>query len=74
MRLEIIDLCDFYFEMIDMNNDKDFKQSNKVKFDVLEEEERERVLEALKINRGAFRGNVEGLCLWESFGESEEAG
>ena len=37
------------------------------------EEERERVLEALKINRGAFQWNVEGLCLQEIFGESEES-
>ena len=63
MSLEITDLCKFYFEMIDLNNDKSCKQSNQVKFDFLEEEERERVLEALKINRGAFRWNVEGLCL-----------
>ena len=63
MSLEIIDLCKFYFEMIDLNNDKACKQSNQVKFVFLEEEERERVLEALKINRGAFRWNVEGLCL-----------
>ena len=49
--------------MIDINNDKDCKQINQVKFYFLEEEERERVLEALKINHGAFRWNVEGLCI-----------
>ena len=54
MSPEKTDLCKFYFEMIDLNNDRACKQSNQVKFDCLEEEERERVLEALKINRGAF--------------------
>ena len=63
MRLEIKYLCKFYFEIIDMNNDKAYKQNNQVKFYFLEEEERERVMEALKINRAAFRWNVEGLCL-----------
>ena len=33
MSLEIIDLCKFYFNMIDLNNDKACKQSNQVKFD-----------------------------------------
>ena len=63
MNLEIIDLCKFYFKIIDLNDDKACKQSNQVKFDFLEEEERERVLEALKINRGDFRWNAKGLCL-----------
>ena len=59
MSLEITDLFKFYFEMIDLNNDKSCKQINQVKFDFLEEEERERVLEALKIIRGAFEWNFE---------------
>ena len=31
MSLEIIDLCKFYFNIIDLNNDKACKQSNQVK-------------------------------------------
>ena len=31
MSLEIIDLCKFYFKIIDLNNDKACKQSNQVK-------------------------------------------
>ena len=54
MSLESIYLCNFYFDMTYINDNKACNQSNQVKFDFLEEEERERVLEALKINRGAF--------------------
>ena len=47
MSLEIIDLCKFYFNIIDLNNEKSCKQSNQVKKKIfLKEEERERVLEA----------------------------
>ena len=40
MSLEIIDLCNFYFNMIDLNNDKACKQSNQVKFGFLGGRER----------------------------------
>ena len=33
MSLEITDLCNFYFEMIDLNNEKSCKQINQVNFD-----------------------------------------
>ena len=36
MSLEIIDLCNFYFNMIDLNNEKACKQSYQVKFGFLE--------------------------------------
>ena len=33
MSPEIIDICKFYFKMIDLNNDKACKESNQVKLD-----------------------------------------
>ena len=36
MSLEIIDICKFYFNIIDLNNYKSCKQSNHVKFGFLE--------------------------------------
>ena len=47
--------------MTEINDNKSCNQSNQVRFGFYKEEERERVLEVLKINRGAFQWNVEGL-------------
>ena len=47
MSLETTDLCNFYFNITDLNDIKAFEHSNQVrKLIFLKEEERERVLEA----------------------------
>ena len=47
MIFEIVDLCKFYFDITDPNDNKAFEHSNQVrKLIFLKEKERERVLEA----------------------------
>ena len=47
MSFEITDLCNFYFNVTDPNDNKYFQHSNQVrKLIFLKEKERERVLEA----------------------------
>ena len=64
MSLEIIDICKFYFNIIDLNNDKSCKQSNQVKNLIFLRRKREK--ECWKPgNVGLWSllwWNTEGLC------------
>ena len=58
MSLEIIDLCKFYFKMIDLNNGKACKQSNQVKFGFLGGRERKSVGGLGMLGFGVFFGGI----------------
>ena len=66
MSLEIIDLCKFYFKMIDLNNGKACKQSNQVKFGFLGGRER-RSVEGLEDQLWRFLMECQGIMPLRKF-------
>ena len=59
MSLEIIDLCKFYFNIIDLNDDKACKQSNQVKNLIFEGgRERKSVQSLGMLGFGIFFGGI----------------
>ena len=73
MSFEIIDLCKFYFNMIDLNDNKSCNQSNQVRFGFLYGGRERKSVESLEDEPWSFWVESQGTIPLNGFGESEEA-
>ena len=73
MSFEIVDLCNFYFNRIDINYNKSFNQSSQLRFVFLEGGRERKSVGSLEDQPWSFQVECRGTMPLNGFGESEES-
>ena len=72
MTLEIVYICNFYFNMIDLNYNKSCNQSNQLRFGFLSGGGERKSAGSLEDQSWSFQVECRGTMTLNGFGESEE--